>query len=138
MNIQDALTPTGKAVDEHTQSHYVAEDDNGVLHWYLKASDKRCHTVILESILMYGWLPYPEEKEIRPEKAGELWQSQDGSLGITHNNSINNSLETSQEAVYITFTNGSKQKLNQYAMIHNKNGWTRLYPEVKDGKEPTN
>ena len=59
-------------------------------------------------------------KEIRPEKAGELWQAGNDSFFFTVNSDK------------IAGDNGDTYEIKDYEMIHGKHGWIRLYPPVED------
>ena len=131
MLIQDALKPTGKAVlsgsDDFAQEH----DDE--LMWCRIAGDAigilAC--VGWKDVAMNDWQPYHEEKEIKPEKAGELWEHKShGKCFIVEDGS---SLAAQTIRGCQRFTIGSDHSWDDFKDIrHNKTGWTRLYPSVED------
>lgn len=76
MKVIDALKPTGKAYREDNFADYVmlvnnTEGSGSLLHWFNAGED--IGEVVFEDQGDDKWQPYPEVKEIRPEKAGELW-----------------------------------------------------------------
>jgi hypothetical protein len=132
MNIQEALKETGKAHDKDSDDNeYVFVDPYGVLRWYDMVNKKECAAAELNEILSSGWNPYHEVKEIRPEKAGELWKRHDeyslyyATYEYQHKEGIK----------AICLNDGMQYSMDKPffgKMIHNKNGWTRLYPPIED------
>ena len=121
MNIQEALKETGKATVEPNHLSSYVQMSNLVLMWYEIGINNADGPVALEVILGDNWQPYHEEKEIRPEKAGELWEWTDGYyhtefIGLNDFRLIGKSCNR---------TDTSK-------VIHGKNGWTRLCPDAEE------
>jgi hypothetical protein len=82
MDIREALKETGKAVHGGFASYqegysWYVERIGCDLVWRTGAGVKRENATFLE-ITRDDWQPYHEEKEIRPEKAGELWETKTG------------------------------------------------------------
>ena len=131
MKIQDALEENGKAKRKSNPNNYVEIDDYAALVWVGIKSKEIKGSVSLESILKDNWQPYREAKEIRPEKAGELWKNPQGKLLITLDSDHTEDLcFTYVEDAY------TPAPLNDMMwgknVIHNKNGWTRVEPPVED------
>jgi hypothetical protein len=125
MIIQDALKPTGKA--ECDEDGYVFVDEYGILRWYDTVNNTATGAAELNEILNSDWLPYHEEEEIRPEKAGELWQQTD------HNGKVTTSMTVEEdETIRRVYESGIHDGIDEDWQIHNKNGWTRLFPSVED------
>lgn len=81
-------------------------------------------------------------KEIRPENAGELWRHEDGSIGIIIKQSESSPLgiafdNGTQKHLSDTNLASGKNKPYREYLIHNKNGWERLYPPVEDDSVET-
>jgi hypothetical protein len=132
MKVQDALEKNGKAyrVISSTSEPYAYIDG-----LYLVWEDGV--KVGYEGIIAEDWLPYPEEKEIRPEKAGEVWQYEEDShkkvtvwhKGILCFHAL--SRRDRPDIIYFKKDDG----LGWFCCdepVHGKNGWTRLYPPVED------
>ena len=86
-------------------------------------------TPTLQQIIEDDWQPYHEIKEIRPENAGELWDK-DGCKYITFGTD-NNDLRIFNQV-------GGEYELSEFipdGPIHDKYGWTRLYPKIEDDVE---
>ena len=119
MNIQEAREKTGKARRphwEHKKFVYLVGDD-----FHVDTGDGQSGFVYSDkAILGDDWQPYYEVKEIRPEKAGELWQAGNDSFFFTVNSDK------------IAGDNGDTYEIKDYEMIHGKHGWIRLYPPVED------
>jgi hypothetical protein len=79
MKIQDALEETGKAVHEcdEFEGCYVCLNDDGQLECKhgSECPQKDWTTPTLQQIVEDCWQPYHPKKEIRPERAGELWHN---------------------------------------------------------------
>ncbi|MCK5609774.1 hypothetical protein KAR91_48330 [Candidatus Pacearchaeota archaeon] len=133
MNIQDALKETGKARKKSNLAEYAFLDksEDSVRHeifWFVDG-EKESH-VQFEDLFNDDWQPYHEEKEIRPDSAGELWRHEQGGTFYTHAKSYNTNSE-----VATTNHFGAIEDLPRDDKIHNKNGWTRLYPPVEEDVE---
>jgi hypothetical protein len=109
MNVAEALEVDGK-IESATSNRIAFLDEFGILRW-----DDDDSLVMLEDIVG-AWLPYYEEKENRPEKAGELWKNSVGEVCHTI---------MDDGELWTIGNNGRYQQKN----IRN---WTRLYPPVED------
>jgi hypothetical protein len=125
MLIQEALKENGKAWFKEGRDLY-ARKDGSYVHWYDSLNDNCLGEITLDNLTSDQWQPYHEVKEIRPEKAGELWGFENE---MTSDNYITVWVKGGGEIRLIrdTFTHIVPEKV-----IHNKNGWTRLYPPVED------
>ena len=119
MNIQDALKETG-----------VATVGNWIINWNsLDGYFQNTHpdgkiekfTFGKHDIQRDDWLPYREENEIRPEKAGELWVHDRGGSFYTYEGNYGNI-----NTIHISGCAMPKD------FIHGKNGWKRVFPSVED------
>lgn len=129
MNIQKALEETGKAIQpDIPKGLYYSLNESGVLWLYSKIG-RPIEIVKFGDIFTYNYTPYYEVKEIRPEKAGELWE-RDGEF-----NHRCTTFET-DVGLNVIWWDGDTPNTNRIGkdMIHNKNGWTRLYPPVEEPK----
>lgn len=130
MYIQDALKETGKIQHSNLEHIYAKEDEWGVLHWY-SLNDTSPVLVKLSDILSDNWKPYPDKKEIRPEREGELWTSPNGTFWHTEEDG-----EGDLVLVGIGIGDGfpKAKKALQYA--DNFQCWTLLYsPDEEVMKE---
>lgn len=122
MNIQDALKETGKAHRGSGDKVYVYEDRGILKHNETK------EPVVLNFIICDDWLPYHEEKQIRPENEGELWRHHVSGLYCCTENG--DGIHKNQ--LIIVGYSGPKPISQGYEnMIHGQ-CWTRLYPPVED------
>ncbi len=128
MKIDYALISTGKAHRPTDIRSYVMVDENDVLFWYGTTKNNKGAQVMLSEILGEVWQPYHEVKEIRPEKAGELWEREGLFFVIVRDTSNNNLMIRCCEDDYLWSINNHSFT----PMIHNKNGWKRLFPEPED------
>jgi hypothetical protein len=127
MNILDALEETGKACVEGKFDEYCAtENADGPLEWRRRIDGTFVCHVGLACILHSVWIPYHEEKEIRPEKAGELWEHEKGGSFFVHR------AKPDSHILEVTFYYGGREKIQEQEVIHGENGWTRLYPPVEN------
>ena len=99
------------------------ENEKGHL-LYFDGNDSADGYATLSAILQTDWQPYREEKEIRPENAGELWEKRDC---FYHTSG-------SQYAGGLTL-HGDVGTVDIASAIHGKNGWTRLFPHVEEDVE---
>ena len=122
------LQETGKICITDDSPDYAFENSEGVLVW---DNNGKNEPVMLYLITDAVWQPYHEVKEIRPE-AGELWISKVGDRYF---------ITSCPTVDYLTAVarSGNKYTLNKdYSfmeykeVVHNKNGWTRLFPEPED------
>ena len=140
MNIQEALKPTGKAIYSGQTDVYVEiRFDNGAnyLVWVNTEDNEIDGRVIgeeggrvaYEMHFKDNWQPYHEVKEIRPEKAGELWKKGvDRFVYLIAEEGINKLIAIPSISELLSFN----IKEHGRDIIHNKNGWTRLFPPVED------
>lgn len=125
MNLQNAMEITGKAYREGWDNDRYVFIHEGQLCFantcIFRVSDyiKYCKN---------DWQPYYEVVEIRPEKAGELWEWED-MLYFT------NLQRDSNHGVLVFMTDEGDLidtgDIDYRGCAHNKNGWTRLYPKVE-------
>jgi hypothetical protein len=118
MDIQDALRPTGKANMEGWDTDRYVEIKEG------QFINTDGHKFANACILSADWQPYHEVKEIRPERAGELWKHERGLHGHTFKHPSGD--------IYFNDDNETTLATKAKAVIHNKNGWTRLFPLPED------
>lgn len=126
MNIQDALKETGEARRPNTRKGQYAYLNKDVLFW----NDGPIEApVLMVSIFADDWQPYHEVKEIRPEKAGELWENKESNLKFyVHEWGV----RLDKRDLHILWNNGPRELLSNIDIIHNKNGWIRCFPHVED------
>lgn len=121
MKVEKALEENGKIVATVYTDCYAMLDGGGRLCWWYKETHKLYKPVCLAAILGDYWLPYHEEKEIRPEKAGELWVNDKGGSFYTY--------EGNHGAILTIHVSGVAMPKD---FIHGEGGWRRLYPPVED------
>ena len=128
MNIQDALKETGKAEDDTLELFYIAwrHDTTPSELWYFRKSDNSPYDELShEAIFKEYYQSYYEVKEIRPEKAGELWQ---------YNNLFEWCTVRKNGVIEMICAQGKDietiDKMN--LTIHNKNGWKLIYSPDKE------
>lgn len=127
MNIQEALKETGKATYDGASAHLQWRNcdlwwvDNDTGKWLEKASHK--------DLFEFWFIPYHDKKEIRPEKAGELWEHHKFGIACIL-------LKNSKLIGTWVHEHGNTNPVSCIStssdIIHNQNGWTRLYPPVED------
>lgn len=132
MNIQDALKETGKATREGGTDSYAALKMFSLsspktlggerLYWYTIETGEENSPVQLDAILEDDWQPYHDKKEIRPEKAGELWRHNE-TEGYFHTD------HSTQDASLILI--GYKGVSRNAEIVHGTH-WNRLFPPVED------
>ena len=126
MIIQKALQETGKArLSTWLDGAYVYLND-GVL--YLKGMDTYNKPYASSAILRDDWQPHYEVKEIRPENEREVWINK-----AIHSVHVLITGWTELGGGKLVFRNadGDIVSIDPKA-IHNKNGYTRIFPHVKD------
>jgi hypothetical protein len=128
MNIQEALLPTGKAKrDIWLDGEYIYLNHDGLFMLVGSSGHKTAYN--FKCILDAEWQSCPIEKEIRPEKAGELWQkSCDYFMYMIATERINKLVAIPSMTDLLTFDIEKHGR----DMIHGKNGWKRLFPKVED------
>ena len=134
MRIQDALEPTGKARKEDNKADYAylilsENSDRHDLVWYVKGLLPE--NVQYEDFLGHDWQPYVEDEKIRPEKAGELWEDNNGELYFIVRQDHLNYFQTIDGLQRFTLDiDGTWDRFQD--IVHGENGWTREYPSVRD------
>ena len=122
MLIQIALKETEKAVNENNpldgKTGYVRWNADEL--WWYDRLTKNARRELTHQEIFDNYKPYHEVKEIRPEKAGELWKAGNDSFFFTVNSDK------------IAGDNGDTYEIKDYEMIHGKHGWIRLFPPVED------
>ena len=96
------------------------------LHWYDMETNHENYPVSIADIGRDEWQPYLEVKEIRPEKAGELWE-RDGESNhrcVTYEGIVGLNV--------IWWGGAANTDRVDTGMIHNKNGWIRYFPHVEE------
>jgi hypothetical protein len=133
MKIEEALKETGKAYlpeAEFPNFIYVFVDRDGNHVWM--NVDGQHEGLLFDYGSRNDWLPYHEEKEVRPEETGELWVYCVNSYPhfVTKDN---------RNRLYLTWIDGSRELVSEckHPVIHGKNGWARVSPPVED-KEVAN
>ena len=126
MNIQEARGKTGKARRphwEHKKFVYLVGDD-----FHVDTGDGQSGFVYSDkAILGDDWQPYYEVKEIRPEKAGELWQEElSGNYYTT-----NVPMPLGLGGGLALFGPKGRIDIKDGDVVHGK-GWIRLFPHVED------
>jgi hypothetical protein len=124
MEIKKALEETGKAYVLGGR-YYAKENAKEVLEWRSIHDDSFGGTVSLRDIFELRWQPYPIEKEIRPEKAGELWRNGRGHFYHTVN-------DIHAEKEIVRMIGRHDRGVPSTETIHNQNGWQRIHPPVED------
>ena len=132
MKIQEALKPTGKATYQGQTDVYVEiRFDNGAnyLVWVNtedneidgRVAGEEGGRVAYEMHFKDNWQPYHEVKEIRPEKAGEVWWHEGRDLKILIFSNAMLSLSAIDETGAIC---------DIERIIHGYNGFTRVDPLI--------
>ena len=107
------------------QCHYAMRGNQGVLYWYDIETNKENYPVSIADIGRDEWQPYFEVKEIRPERAGELWQ---------YGNLFEWCTVRKNEVLEMICARGKDietvDKMN--LTIHGKNDWKLLYSPDKE------
>ena len=131
MKVQDALKPTGKAIDKRNKDAHIEvrfEYGANYLIWVNNKTGEYEGRLSYEAHFIEDWQPYHEVKEIRPEKAGELWQKNvDSFVYLIAEERINKLTAIPSLVDLLSFSIEKHGK----DIIHGK-GWTRLYPPVED------
>ena len=123
MDIKKALEPTGKAYRESDPVFHVALDDSGALMIYKNEGNKLIGPEMLSYVLGNDYLPYHDKKEIRPEKAGELWEFGRNLFFIIQQN----------QTLFLMSAFGTRSECSTRTdIIHNQDGWKRLRPVVEE------
>lgn len=127
MKIKKALEPTGKAEGCNSFLYrYAMLNGQGALYWYERKYHKEIGAVNLHTLLTINWQPYHDKKEIRPEKAGELWcLNERGFWYVTQGYQPN-------EKLGIVHQSGTRHVPVDKNIIHSQNGWERIHPPVED------
>jgi hypothetical protein len=135
MLIQEALKATGKARPFGVICGFAMKNEKGHLLWF-NGDGAADGYATLSAILQDNWQPYREVEEIRPEKEGELWQSDGGNIFFTYMH---------KGELYHIFGDGSggipiRAAIFGENVIHGTTGmcgWNRIYPSVEDNSVET-
>ncbi|MCK5603539.1 hypothetical protein KAR91_16765 [Candidatus Pacearchaeota archaeon] len=122
MKSEEALRETGKAKRScWHDGAYIWLDEHG--QFLFVGPNKKQSGYNLKAILDNEWYPHHEEKEIRPENAGELWV-----FGKVHTMTVDigDGLRAIDEF---------EDFMDRGSMVHGEDGWTRLYPPVEEDVE---
>lgn len=121
MRVLDALKESDKVEGQLIGSYAIVIE--GVLHWVDKATDKVQRPVVIADIGRDEWRPYPNKKELLPERAGEVWITEGG-----------NSLVTYLDGDKLSFCN--KFGISGHIKDANMIGWKLIYsPDEEVMKE---
>jgi hypothetical protein len=131
MLIQEALKETGLATvggAENSWHIHWNSLDSCFYRTYENGKIER-YKVGMKALGRDDWQPYHEAKEIRPEKAGELWERKGIHYAIGY--------LKCRDGIYQTQYGLHRFDCNDYKpvdnnMIHGKNGWTRLFPKPEN------
>lgn len=118
MDIQDIK---GKATLNLVELEYAMLDDEGILYWFNKNTDKKTMPVNLACINIDTWQPYHPQKEIVPTEAGELWETPNGDIFCT---------VRTHKLLLVSVEQGTFWNLDIF-----KADWTRIHPSVEADKE---
>ena len=125
MDIKSALEPTGKAVQNNNSMYYLAWRGGDLFHYEIGVKNgEALRRLSVKELFNNDWQPYREKPEIRPEKAGELWEYEGSKTFIYRNRS--------DGLLHVIRDQGGTNPVSYSNMIHGQNGWTRLYPPVPD------
>jgi hypothetical protein len=124
MNLQDALKENRKVtLPIYDDNYYVSEAGPNLRLW--NSTEKTTvRELYVSELLSNDWLPYPEEKEIRPEKAGELWRH-DATTDYFH---TDNAYDGGGSLALVGYMG---VRSVDASIVHGKH-WTRLCPPVED------
>ena len=131
MNIQDALKETGAAIIEGLEGWIHWNSLDSCFYMNFNHGDIRKYSLSKADIEEDNWLPYHEEKEIRPEKAGELWRYNSG-VNTLHYHTDSSVVKGESRFKIILYGFSGEVSNDPDHIIHHKNGWTRLFPPVED------
>lgn len=85
----------------------------------------------IQAIMHNNWLPYYEDREIRPEKAGELWVRDYGNELVPFFTTEAGEAFPVNNHLVIRNKSGLSLEITVFGdIIHGKNGWIREYPHV--------
>jgi hypothetical protein len=138
MRIDEALKETGIVTPDYIniKKHSFAKLLDGVLYWHDIKEGNCSFPVSLHDINNIKWQPYHEVKEIRPEKAGELWVSRENEKDTPF--FTTESGEAFPVNNHLVIRNRSGLSLDikgcfeDRKIIHGKNGWTLIYSPDKE------
>jgi hypothetical protein len=139
MLIQEALKETGLATvggAENSWHIHWNSLDSCFYRTYENGKIER-YKMGMKALSRDDWQPYHEAEEIRPEKAGELWRAQSGCYWFTYENERRGTLEfipstTGNATLVINPMSIGSMDGPPLEIIHNKNGWERLFPKPED------
>ncbi len=125
MKIEEAQEQNGKAwlPDDKTSKldEYVISV-GGVMTWF-GSDDAAINPVAYCLLKRTDWQPFPEAKEIRPEKAGELWAT--GDL-----NYMTQKIGDELRMIPRSYDMQILEEIDHF--IHGVGCYKRLYPPVED------
>ena len=124
MKVQDALKPTGKAIDKRNRDAHIEvrfECGANYLIWVNNKTSEYEGRLSYEAHFIEDWQPYHEVNEIRPEKAGEVWWHEGRDLKILIFSNAMLSLSAIDETGAIC---------DIERIIHGYNGFTRVDPLI--------
>lgn len=123
-SIQEAIKETGKAYlpggDDFATEH------DGELMWCRTAGDAMgiLACVGWKDIARTDWFPYPNKKEIRPEREGEVWENRHGNLF---------SIGEDGKGLFIVCLSEFRAiKDTDMGVVHDCNGWKLIYSPDKE------
>lgn len=126
MDIKSALEPTGMAALPYNLAYAQVTIDK-CLHWF--DGDKDVGEVLYYQLIRDDWRPYLKQEEIRPREAGELWKNESGEWAHTDERFDYGPMK--RKLFFIRRDSMSKVE-DIKIVIHNQNGWQRIYPPVED------
>lgn len=128
IDLDNALKETGKARRKSQPPHldYVTIDAG--LHKWVRNDGKKDLLLYSEGVLR-SWIPYNPNPDIVPTEAGELWLQQKAGSDYFEYYHTDVSLDGKFRIICY---DGSNTSHRQNEMIHGANGWTRLFPVVKE------
>jgi hypothetical protein len=128
MNMQDAKRQAGDSgrlcLPDNKKWYCLIVD--GRPFWYENSTDCVQREVSGREAILEDWEVCQRAKEIRPKK-GEVWKFK--------SNAYPHYIIEEGSVLHFTWVDGSSEMVERSdtPLIHNKNGWTRLFPKVEDG-----
>ena len=119
MKTREALNENGKICISNNSPDYAFENSDGVLVWNNNGENEPVRLCLINDV---DWQPFREE-EIRPENAGELWESPSGAKFITYKE---------LEILYFATKDTSHKCFDNEERLGCFSEWTRLFPPVED------
>ena len=132
MKIQDALKPTGKASPKGCMWYIEKVPESDYQYRCIYQDGDELHdegkTIDIHHMLRDDWQPYHDKKEIRPEKAGELWRHTCSGLHLHTDEG------PAQQLCLVGWNGPEREAINN--AVHGS-GWTRIHPHVEDENIPS-